>query len=492
MSIPIHTTRRVSLPCGDIVVTAGREEYRAVIPSTLISANNIGEISDQYRMAEYKTNPKSLFLDGTPFYVFGETVLKTADGDPVDTLNNSSATVLDADKSPLQVAHVPNGLPVPIIPLSKGEREFEARSDSKVILTPEGGLCETTPPGKGWLWYNKVIEQENDEGGMERIFYGTGIIPVKIDRETGKLISERIRGGAVIFDHREPAFGTFCAVREANWFYLWGRLEEDIYLARVGIWHAIQPELYEFWDGESFSQEKEGMIPVLSGISHGSFFKTDIFGHCYSWAFIGAIQSTNPKIVIGYAKDVAGPYNITKILDPADVHPTYLGNTCVYAHPWVFKEKDGELMITWYEDTLNTVLAIKLRFKMLHHGAYWKDISLKELPATLTELVRERTAMVKAIAQVSNVHYEIEPDNGTVTIKLLAHTRPELDQAVKNLIQLIESWYKEITKGCAAEDLLADGLILEMPSLRAALRRQAKGLWERAKRHSRKKSEAEI
>ncbi|WEW58999.1 hypothetical protein PRK78_004467 [Emydomyces testavorans] len=489
--LPIHTTTRLSLPCGDIVVTAGKEGYRATLPPDVASLRIIGQLSDYYQVAEYKTNAKSSLLNGTPIYTFGETIQRNLDGEPITAISNTSAAVINASVNPLTVVHVPQGPPVPLLVTTEAEQIFQENTGCRVLLSPEGGICETTPPGQGWVWYKKYIAQPNGDGTMTNVFCGTGIAPVKIEPTTGELLCRRVVGGALIFEHYEPAFGAFSAVRVANVFYLWGQHGEHIYLARVGIWHAIQRELYEFWNGYSFTSDMTSIVPVLAGYSHGSFFRTSLFGHCYGWGFIGATQSRDPSIVVGYAKEAAGPYQMTKIVDFKALHPTYRGSDCVYAHPWVFREKGGQLMVTWYEETSECVIGATLQFQMLHRGAYWKDMSLNELPAILVARVRGRGGIIEGIARMANVYYELEiGKNGATTIKFLGN-REELDQATKNVHELIANWYKELIKGASWRELQAQGLAFEKQSLGAEIRKRVVSAWKRVIRPPRNHSNDE-
>lgn len=363
MSIPIHTTRRYSLPCGDIVVTAGTEKYRSQIPPTVESLNILGNVTDHYQLAEYRSNARSSIIDGHPIYTFGETRLRGRNGEPIGTISNTTAAVINTE-SPTRVVHMPDGSADTLVELTHQEENFQDKHDVSIRLDPSGGVVEGTPPGQGWTWYKKYIEGVDDNGTVTSYFGGTGISPVTLEHATGRLLSRRVAQGALIFDSDEPAFGTFCAVRDGNLFYLWGQLDEHIYLARVGIWAAIQKNLYMFWDGNGFSGDMNATVPVLAGYTQGSFFKTELFGHCYSWGFVGARnQHEGAAIVIGYSRSAAGPYQMTQVID-FEGHPTYVGSSCIYAHPWAFQEKYGQLMVTWYEEAAGVVVAAKLQFEM--------------------------------------------------------------------------------------------------------------------------------
>ncbi|KMP04603.1 hypothetical protein CIHG_08220 [Coccidioides immitis H538.4] len=475
MSVPIHTTKRVSLPCGDIIVTAGRENYRAMVPPSASSLRILGSLADYYDVAEYRTNGRSALLNERPFFTFGETIQKGPHGELVAAIPNTSAPVIDKRGNPLDLAHFPEGLPVPLVELTETERIFEADTDCKIIITPEGGICEAAPPGHGWVWYKKHMEDLMEDGTRIRVFCGTGIAPVKVNETTGQVVSRRVVHGQLIFNEQEPAFGTFCAVRYATWYYLWGQRGEHIYLARVGIWYAIQRELYEFWNGRTFTHDMDAMEPVLTGYSSGSFFRTNLFGHRYNWGFLGTDMSENPSIITGYANRAAGPYQMTRVVDFRALSPAYHGSNCVYAHPWAFKEGDGQLMITWYEDKLSTIIAAKLQLNM---RGFWKDISLKELPAVMLSEVQTRIALVEAMGKLAQVHQEVEIDNdGAITIKFVGTTRDAVDRAAKNLRDLIINVYGELLKEEGFKELG-----LRKPSWRAAVRKRIKAWWRKIRR----------
>ncbi|KMU79446.1 hypothetical protein CISG_07877 [Coccidioides immitis RMSCC 3703] len=162
-------------------------------------------------------------------------------------------------------------------------------------------------------------------------------------------------------------------------------------------------------------------------------------------------MSENPSIITGYANRAAGPYQMTRVVDFRALSPAYHGSNCVYAHPWAFKEGDGQLMITWYEDKLSTIIAAKLQLNM---RGFWKDISLKELPE------------------------EVEIDNdGAITIKFVGTTRDAVDRAAKNLRDLIINVYGELLKEEGFKELG-----LRKPSWRAAVRKRIKAWWRKIRR----------
>ncbi|EEP76835.1 predicted protein [Uncinocarpus reesii 1704] len=434
MSIPIHTTRRVSLPCGDIIVTAGTEDHRAVLPPNVSSLKILGSVSDYYQMAAYQSNGRSSILDGKPFFTFGETIQKGHNGEFIGVIPNTSAPVVYREANPIEVTHMPEGVPAPLVELTDTERSFERESGYNIILQPEGGICEATPPGHGWTWYKKYIEQQNIDGTMTRIYYGTGIAPVKIEQTTGQLVSRRVVHGQLLFDRQQPGFGTFCAVRDGTWYYLWGQLGEHIYLARVGIWYAIQRELYEFWNGYTFTHDMDAMVPVLAGYSSGSFFRTDLFGHRYSWA-----------------SSERFPRKSLAFLSAAEA-----------------------------------VIGANLQFDMLHQGGFWKDICLSELPAVLLGRVRSRTALIEAMAQLAEVHQMA--NDGGITIRLVGTTRESLDQATKNIRELIVNLYRELRK---EEGFNARDMGFERRSLGFNFRRRARDAMRRVFRRSARRYDEE-
>lgn len=251
-----------------------------------------------------------------------------------------------------------------LVQLTDEEKQFEARFNVKIRILPTGGVVEGAPPGRGWTCYKKYIERTEEDGTVTKVFGGTGIAPVTIESATGRLVTRRVAQGACIFDSDVPAFGTFCAIRDGNLIYLWGELEGRVYLARVGIWAAIKPNLYLFWDGATFNDDMATMMLVLEGYTQGSFFRSELFGHCYNWAFVGAKQqSGNNAIIVGYSKEVAGPYSMTHVID-FEGHPTYVGSSSIYAHAWAFQQSEGQLMVTWYEEAAGSVITARLQLDM--------------------------------------------------------------------------------------------------------------------------------
>lgn len=362
MRFSIRQNKKFKTVCGEIALENGTEEYRASFPPNITSIELLGYLKDREKLAHPQGNGRSSMFKGQAFYLFDRTIYKDQNGTMLGQGPNSAAKVLDAARKPLEST---KNLANPFLQLTEAERRLEEKLRVRVVLKAYGGFCEVGGnDGKGYMWYEKCIQKCNPDGSLVETVQGTGVASVDIDEGTGHLISKRLLDGSLLFNQHEPAFGTFCVVQDQGWFYLWGKLGEDIYLARVVQWKTTYRKSYEFWDGYKFTADITALAPVFIGYTSGSVFQTKLFGHTYNWAFIGGNKWDNPLVTIGVSQNLTGPYLMSSLVDEQRVHPAYRRTEDLYAHPWAYCESSGQLLITWGEKSSKSIVALKLQFNM--------------------------------------------------------------------------------------------------------------------------------
>lgn len=362
MRFSTRQDKKFKTACGEIALENGTEEYRASFPPNITSIELLGYLKDREQLAHPQGNGRSSMFKDQVYYTFDRTVYKDHNDTLLGEEPGSAIRVLDAARKPLEGRMTTAG---PFLELTEAEKKLEAKTGVKVVLRTHGGFCEVGwNNGKGYMWYKKCIQRRNPDGTLVETVQGTGVAAVDVDKATGQLISQRLLDGNLLFTQHEPPFGTFCIVRDQIWFYLWGQLGEDIYLARVAQWKTTYRKMYEFWDGYKFTTDITAVAPVFTGYTSGTIFQTKLFGHMYTWVFIGGNKWDNPLVTIGVSRNLAGPYCMSSLVDEERVHPAYRGTENLYAHPWAYCESSGQLLITWCEKSTKSIVALKLQFNM--------------------------------------------------------------------------------------------------------------------------------
>lgn len=363
MRFSIRQDKKFKTACGEIAFENGTEEYRAAFPPNIASIELLGFLKDKGNLAEPQGNGRSSTFRDRVFYLFDKTVYRDHHNDTMLGEEPSSvARLIDAARNPLESK---KSTAEPFLQLTEFEKGLEARTGVKVVLKMDGGFCEVLwNNGKGYMWYKKCVQSRNPDGSLVETVQGTGLACVDMDQGTGQLIGKRLLDGSLLFNEHEPPFGTFCIVRDQIWFYLWGKLGEDIYLARVAQWKTSYRKSYEFWDGYKFTGNIAAVAPVFTGYTSGTISETKLFGRMYNWVFIGGNKWDNPLVTIGVARNLAGPYLMSSLVDEERVHPAFRGTENLYAHPWAYCESSGQLLVTWTEKATKSVVALKLQFDM--------------------------------------------------------------------------------------------------------------------------------
>ncbi|EEQ32874.1 conserved hypothetical protein [Microsporum canis CBS 113480] len=406
-SVPEYTNPElVKTPCGNLTITSG-------------------ELNDSMKPIYPQGNGRSFVIKGSVYYIFETTVRKDAKGEIVGEATNSVALVSDPDVNPIANIAVPiNRSMHPFLPLSKNEEELEKDGAIKVILGMPGGLCKPQLDAiGGYIWFEKYIQTCSPQGDLRNTFQGVGLAIAVRNVNTNEVRGERIKHDELLFKASEPAFGAFCSVLVNNFFYVWGKLGEDIYLARVERYEPDNRSAYEYWDGYKFMHDITAAVPVFSGYTSGTVMRSKMFGHMYNWVFIGGTKINRPVVAIGMAREIQGPYIMYDLINSEEIHPMLREVHSVYAHQWAFDEKKGQLLVSWNECDTRNVVAVKLQLAISHQGAFWKDISFVYMPC------------------------EIEHDrDGKTIIKILAKEKATVDAVASSICNLTSSWCDELLR----------------------------------------------
>ncbi|KAK2743891.1 hypothetical protein FQN57_004514 [Myotisia sp. PD_48] len=366
MAEPLQTR---DTACGKLVLSSGTEKYCAVYPPKLTSLTLLGYLNDKKKQIYSRGNGRSLELGGHVFYMFDDTSCRDKDGQLLARSPNPSAMVPDPKGAPLVVRYPPESLTEnlkPFLALTELEEQYEKDNDCKVVLLAHGGVCKAQEGiEKGYIWYQKHIRKYTASNKWTQYYQGTGIAVVEWNEETGHLSTTRLSPDSeLLFSHHEPSFGTFCAVADEKWFYLWGNLGEEVYFARIEQQSPTQRKLYEFWDGYQFTSRHTESAPVFSGYTSGSIFKSKLFGDSFEWVFIGGTKSGKPVVSIGVSKDICSPFLMSDLVDEQRLHPAYRHILRVHVHPWALQDRVGQLLVTWDEINSENIVGIKLQFQL--------------------------------------------------------------------------------------------------------------------------------
>ncbi|EGD97207.1 hypothetical protein TESG_04621 [Trichophyton tonsurans CBS 112818] len=454
---------QVETPCGNLLVTGGSEEHSAEYPPKIATFYYLGELNDEMKPIYPQGNGRSFTIRGNVYHIFGKTIWKDAKGEIVGEAANSLALVSDPKVNPVANVAMPvNRGMAPFLPLTKNEEELEKAQNHKVVLEMPGGFCKPEPDAiGGYIWFQKCLQTRSTEGIVETTFQGVSLAIAVRNRHTEEVRAERIMHDELLFTDREPAFGSFCSVLESYYFYVWGKLGEDIYLARVEKYEPQNRSAYEYWNGYNFTQDISTAVPVFSGYSSGTIMRSKIFGHLYNWMFVGGTESNTPVVTIGVARDIQGPYIMHGLIKSEHVHPMLRQVHSVYAHHWAYTERDGQLLVTWNESKTGNIVGTKLQFSMFHRGAYWKDISFIYMPSAISSMIMDGKELIISFAQAKKAACRIDHDmDGETTIRVFAGDKESVNAAVDSICNLIRRWCNEfLDEGKAAKASSLKGML---------------------------------
>jgi hypothetical protein len=352
-------------------ITSGTVPQYAKYPPVPISMEVLGQVKDEIKPHDSRDIGRSSVVEGSPYYVFGDTFCKDYEGNFLKTVNNTSAVIEDIQE-PLKSVYADfddaaHGILSPFIPLTSREEAVEAASGNKrVTLWSFGGAVTSEVTGRPtFVWFEKTLEEKLPSGGTKGTSMGTGLAVVSVDQGSGGLRAQRPWGDRMLFGADEPRVGVFSAVAYQRNFYLWGHRGDDIVLARVRDDVVHNKDAYLFWDGDRYVEDFRRAAPVLRSYQHGQFFRSNFFGPSLPWVFVGCTSFGDSKVMMAAAANLEGPWaDMTAVCTGRGINITNGYIYCVYPHPWVFGDDTGELFVTWSEQWPGGVIGAKLKFEM--------------------------------------------------------------------------------------------------------------------------------
>ncbi|KAL9012011.1 MAG: hypothetical protein Q9173_003195 [Seirophora scorigena] len=266
-----------------------------------------------------------------------------------------------------------HGFVMPLISPNSDEESFltaAANENKRIAFWCFGGVVEVSP-GIGWTWYQKHIISPNGHDEL----YGVGVARISLNKDSlsGHLSCARMPG--LMFEVSQPLFGSFSALVEGSMVYLWGQKNCDVFLARVRKEYCHQRFQYEFWNGSRYVSKINEAMPVLQDLQQGQIFKSELFGSCLPWVFIGVTKWADSTVMIGAASSIEGPWDIRPLLKAEGITKPDAYQYCMYAHPWAANARQGQLLVSWCDPWPGGVILAKVTFET-HPGTYWATVPL--------------------------------------------------------------------------------------------------------------------
>lgn len=308
---------------------------------------------------------RSFELFGKVFLKFGDTFCNDSNGQFVGLANNTVAIIQDRDQ-PLKSKYLEieeNGFIKPFIQLTAEEKQIEEQKWGRVVLWAFGGVVEMED-GTGRLWYQKSID--HGYGNMEYI--GTGIAKIlEICGCDQQPVAQRI--DELIFGPDEPRMGTFTAISDGDYIYLYGdRPDGKIVLARVynGRYESrlAEKEAHHYWDGTEWVQDWQKAAVVIEGMQQGAIVRSGLFGEERPFLFVGTSKWADSQVFMGASVRLEGPWKLEAVVQVEGIkEPTSTGKWmyCIYPQLWASEEEKAELMVTWSEQCPGGVIAARIK-----------------------------------------------------------------------------------------------------------------------------------
>ena len=304
-------------------------------------------------------------LFGNVYLKFGDTFCNDSNGKFVGLANNTVA-IIEVKTQPLKSKYLEveeNGFIKPFIQLTSEETQLEKNNKGRVVLWAFGGVVEMKD-GTGRLWYQKSID--HGYGNLEYI--GTGV--AKIVESYGKEqqpVAQRMDN--LIFGPEEPRIGTFTAIADGDFIYLYGdRPDGKIILARVYYGRHEDSlgvkEAHYYWDGKDWVQDWQKAAVVIEGMQQGAIVRSKLFGEDRPFMFVGTSKWADSQVFMGASAKLEGPWKLEAVCKAEGIkEPTSKGKWmyCIYPQLWASDEENAELVVTWSEQCPGGVVAAKLK-----------------------------------------------------------------------------------------------------------------------------------
>ncbi|KAM0798070.1 hypothetical protein BDR22DRAFT_891591 [Usnea florida] len=344
----------------------------AAYPPKVEQVETLGYISEVSDIFHSRDIGRSFELFGHVYLIFGDTFCNDGDGNFVGLANNTVAIIQNSDQ-PLKSKYLEteeNGFIKPFIPMTPEEQQLEAEKKGRVVLWAFGGVVEMKD-GSGRLWYQKSV----DHGCGNSEYHGTGIAKITENSSPNQQPTVE-RMDTLVFGPDEPRMGTFSAILEGDFIYLYGdRPDGKIILARVHNAHQeahlSEKEAYSYWDGTDWAQDWHNAAPVISGMQQGAIVRSTLFGESKPFLFVGTSKWADSKVFMGASAQLQGPWDLEPVCEVDGIKvPKSEGKWmyCIYPHLWASEEKKAELMVTWSEQCPGGVVAARLKLAGVADG----------------------------------------------------------------------------------------------------------------------------
>lgn len=342
-----------------------KEQGFAAYPPKVEQREILGYVEEVNGIFHSRDIGRSFELFGKTYLIFGDTFCNDSNEEFVGLANNTVAIIEDT-KQPLKSRYLEvfeNGFIKPFIPLTSEEQQLEQKKDGRVVLWAFGGVVEMKD-GTGRLWYQKSI----DKGCGVLEYIGTGVAKVieKYGHEQQPIAQ---RQDKLIFSDKEPRMGTFTAIADGDYIYLYGdRPDGKIILARVYNAryedHLEDKEAHYYWDGGNWVQDWQKAAVVIEGMQQGAIVRSKLFGEERPFMFVGTSKWADSKVFMGASAKLEGPWKLEAVCEVDGLkEPRSKGKWmyCIYPQLWASDEEKAELMVTWSEQNPGGVLAAKLK-----------------------------------------------------------------------------------------------------------------------------------
>lgn len=337
----------------------------AAYPPKVKHVENLGYVDEVNGIFHSRDIGRGFELFGKVFLKFGDTFCNDINGEFVGLANNTVAIIGDKGQ-PLKSKYLEvedNGFIKPFIPMTSEEQQLEESKMGRVVLWAFGGVVEMGD-GTGRLWYQKSVD--HGSGNLE--YFGTGVARViESYGEEQQPVVQRL--GDLIFGPKEPRMGTFTAIADGDFVYLYGdRPDGKIILARVynGRHESRlgERDAHYYWNGRDWVQDWEKAAVVIEGMQQGAIVRSKLFGEDRPFMFVGTSKWADSQVFMGASAKLEGPWKLEAVCKVDGIkEPTSKGKWmyCIYPQLWASDEKNTELMVTWSEQCPGGVLAGKLK-----------------------------------------------------------------------------------------------------------------------------------
>ena len=343
----------------------GKKQSFAAYPPKVEQIEILGYVEEVNGIFHSRDIGRSFELFGKIYLKFGDTFCNDSNGNFVTLANNTVASIEDIDQ-PLKSRYLEieeDGSIKPFIKSTPQEQQREDDGIGRVVLWAFGGVVEMKD-GTGRLWYQKSI----DHGGDSLEYFGTGVAKVVEGKgDDQQPIAQRT--DELIFGPDEPCMGTFTAISDGDFIYLYGdRPDGKIILARVynGQYEdwIQEKEAHYYWDGADWVQDWQKAAVVIEGMQQGAIVRSKLFGEDRPFLFVGTSKWADSQVIMGASAKLEGPWKLEAVCKAEGIkEPTSKGKWmyCIYPQLWASDEENAELMLTWSEQYPGGVVAAKIK-----------------------------------------------------------------------------------------------------------------------------------